>query len=154
MDYVIHQNKGVTAEELSGLLEAVGWGGDYPEELVVRSIAAYPFVAHARSSTGKLLGYISAFSDGAFSTMLGELIVHPDARRYGIGRSLLLAVEQAFPNVPVYAKPLPEAEAFFRACGYKSPAKEMRLLFKRNQGPAIMPVQPTTIRAYGTAGGG
>jgi GNAT superfamily N-acetyltransferase len=132
MDYIIHKSKAVTAKEFSSLMEAVGWGRDYPEELVRRSIMAYPFVAHARSKDGKLLGYISAFSDHAFSTLLGELVVHPQAQGQGIGRALLLAVEHAFPAVPIYVKPLPAAKAFFLACGYKSPASEMTVLFKRN----------------------
>jgi GNAT superfamily N-acetyltransferase len=132
MDYVLHTNKDVTANEFSALMDSVGWGSDYPEELVRRSIMAYPFVAHACRKDGKLLGYVSAFSDQAFSTMLGELVVHPEAQGQGIGRALLLAAEQAFPGIPIYVKPLPEAKEFFLACGYKYPAKEMTVLFKRN----------------------
>jgi len=133
MDYVIHKSKDVTAGEFSSLMESVGWGKNYPDELVLRSIMAYPFIAHARSKNGKLLGYISAFSDQAFSTMLGELVVHPEAQSQGIGRALLLAVEHAFPGIPIYVKPLAEAKEFFLACGYKSPAREMTVLFKRNR---------------------
>lgn len=113
-------------------MESVGWGNKYPESLVLRSMAAYPFIAHARSMDGKLLGYVSAFSDQAFSTMLGELVVHPAVQGKGLGRALLLAVEQAFLGIPVYVKPLPQAKEFFLACGYKSPASEITVLFKRN----------------------
>ena len=122
--------------EFSSLMESVGWGNDYPEALVLRSMAAYPFIAHARSMDGKLWGYVSAFSDQAFSTMLGELVVHPDVQGQGIGRALLLAVEQAFPGIPVYVKPLGQAKEFFLACGYKSPASEITVLFKRNTATA------------------
>jgi GNAT superfamily N-acetyltransferase len=113
-------------------MASVGWGSDYSEELVQRSLAAYPFVAHARSENGVLLGYVSAFSDRAFSTLLGELAVHPEAQRKGIGRALLSAVETEFVGVPVYVKPLGEAKRFFSACGYRAPTVEMQVLFKRN----------------------
>ena len=132
MPYRIHINKEISALEFSSLMESAGWGSDYSEELVQRSLAAYPFVAHARSKSGVLLGYVSAFSDRAFSTMLGELVVHPEARRKGIGLALLSAVEAEFTGVPVYVKTLGEAKYFFAACGYRAPAVEMQVLFKRN----------------------
>jgi GNAT superfamily N-acetyltransferase len=132
MAYRIFINKEVSAQEFSSLMESVGWGSDYSEELVLRSLAAYPFVAHARSEGGVLLGYVSAFSDRAFSTMLGELVVHPEAQRKGIGHALLAAVETEFTGVPIYVKPIGEAKHFFVACGYHAPAIEMQVLFKRN----------------------
>jgi GNAT superfamily N-acetyltransferase len=132
MSYSIFTDKNISALEYSSLMESIGWGSEYSEELVHRSLAAYPFVAHARSESGVLWGYISAFSDRAFSTILGELVVHPLAQRKGIGRALLFAVENEFTGVPVYVKPLGEAKHFFAACGYRAPAIEMQVLFKRN----------------------
>lgn len=132
MIYQIHKDKQIAAREYSLLMESVGWGSDYSDQLVSRSIAAYPFVAHARSETAALLGYVSAFSDRAFSTLIGELVVHPEVGKEGIGRALLTAVEQEFPGVPVYVKPFDTALGFFLACGYRAPAREMRVLFKRN----------------------
>lgn len=133
MSYRIFINKEVSALEYSSLMESVGWGSDYTAELVQRSLATYPFVAHARSASGVLLGYVSAFSDRAFSTMLGELVVHPEAQGKGIGLALLSAVETEFSGVPVYVKPLGEAKHFFAACGYRVPAVEIKVLFKRNE---------------------
>lgn len=132
MAYRIFTDKNISAFEYSSLMESVGWGSGYTEELVRRSLTAYPFVAHARSESGDLWGYVSAFSDHAFSTMLGELVVHPLAQRKGIGRALLTSVENEFAGVPVYVKPLGEARHFFAACGYRAPGIEMQVLFKRN----------------------
>lgn len=73
VSYSVHIDKQISAAEYSSLMESVGWGFGYPEEIVRRSIAAYPFIAHARSESGMLIGYVSAFSDRAFSTMLDEL---------------------------------------------------------------------------------
>lgn len=132
MTYAIHTDRNISAAEYSALMGAVGWGSGYSEELVRRSLKAYPFVAYARSPSGLLVGYASAFSDRAFSTMLGELVVHPEVQRQGIGRSLLFAVEVEFPGVPVYVKPLGSAKHFFLACGYRVPAVEMQVLVNRN----------------------
>lgn len=133
MDYVLHKDKQITPEEYCRLMEATGWGSNYDLEAVARSISAYPFVAYARDPAGDIVGYISAFSDRAFSTMLGELVVVPKVQGNGIGRALLNAVEEEFRNVPIYVKPLGKAKGFFLACGYKTPGAEMNVLFKMNE---------------------
>jgi GNAT superfamily N-acetyltransferase len=132
MSYSIHTDKDISAAEYSALMESVGWGSHYTEEIVRRSLSAYPLVAHARSHSGMLVGYVSAFSDRAFSTLLGELVVHPEAQRKGIGRALLALVEREFSGIPVYVKPLGVAKHFFLACGYRVPSVEMQVLFNRN----------------------
>ena len=113
-------------------MESVNWGSGYSEESVRRSLASYPFIAHARANSGALVGYVSAFSDGAFTTMLGELVVHPESQRKGVGRALLSAVERNYAGVPVYVKPLGLASLFFTACGYREPSVAMQVLFNRN----------------------
>ena len=131
MSYQISSNRTVTWQEFAALMTAVGWGEGYDEISFRRSSRAYPLVVHARSHEGVLLGYVSAFSDGAFTTMLGELVVRPNAQRLGIGRALIGAVEEAFPGIPVYVKALGEAKRFFEACGYRRPTSEMTVMFKK-----------------------
>ena len=132
MNFAIHTDKRISATEYARLMESVSWGTGYSDDSIRKSLAAYPFIAHARSNEGELIGFVSAFSDGAFSTLLGELVVHPDSQRKGIGRALLNAVERNYVGVPVYAKPLGSAALFFAACGYREPSVAMRTLFKRN----------------------
>ena len=109
---------------------AAGWG-EHDETAFVRSYAAYPLVVHARADDGAMVGYLSAFSDGAFSTMLGELVVHPAVQGMGIGRALMQRVEQAFPGVLIYVKAMGQAKHFFAACGYREPKAEVTVMFKR-----------------------
>jgi GNAT superfamily N-acetyltransferase len=130
-DFRVSTNKDVTAEEYAQLARSVGWGSEEDSKLFVVSNAAYPLVVHARETSGLLIGYLSAFSDGAFSTMLGELIVHNQFQGHGVGRAMLEVVEKQWPGVPIYIKALGEAKHFFKACGYKVPLAEMTILFKR-----------------------
>ena len=130
MKYLFAESKSVLPEELGALFVEIGWGQHSAEQLE-RSINAYPFVAHARTGTGALVGYATAFSDGVLSTMLGELVVHPEHQRQGIAAELLARVEAKFPNAPVYIKALGEAKHFFVARGYKVPRTELTTMFKK-----------------------
>ena len=131
-------SKNVAPDEYASLMGAVGWGtaAAYSPEAIQRSLDAYPFIAHARDERGLLVGYISAFSDGAFSTFIGELVVHPAAQGRGVGRRLLEAAEAYAKGVPVYVKPLAEKEGFFLRQGYRKSKGIGAVLFKRNQQPA------------------
>jgi len=121
-------------EELAGLFNAVGWGPNDPSVLG-RSVAAYPFTACARTESGTLVGYLSAFSDGVMSTLLGELVVHPQWRRQGVARSLLAALEHSYPSAPIYIKALGDSKHFYEAMGFKVPKAEFTVMFKRPATP-------------------
>jgi GNAT superfamily N-acetyltransferase len=131
MRYEISTARTVTWQDFSDLMASVGWGDGYDEASFQRSYHAYPLVVHARADDGTLLGYVSAFSDGAFTTMLGELVVRPTVQGSGIGRALMSVVEAQFPGVPVYVKAMGEAKRFFEACGYRRPTIEMTVMFKK-----------------------
>ena len=128
----IFEDKNVSASEFANLMDSVGWGseGDYDATLIERSLTTYPFVAHARDQAGRLVGYVSAFSDGAFSTFLGELVVRPEAQRLGLGTELLKRVEQRYSGIPVYVHAFADAEEFFRLSGYRVSERPMQVLFK------------------------
>ncbi|MBI3562762.1 MAG: GNAT family N-acetyltransferase [Gammaproteobacteria bacterium] len=130
----IHCDKNIATHEYASLMAAVGWGQvtAYDPAQVLRSLQNYPFVAHARWCNTGLIGYISAFSDGAMSTFIGELVVHPEFQRRGIGTRLLQTVEVHFAGIPVYVKPFLEAQAFFLRNGYFIPKQPMTVLVKRN----------------------
>lgn len=130
MSYTIATGHTIDWQELAALFEAVGWGKEHDAAPLQRAMRAWPLLVHARDAQGRLIGYLSAFSDGAFNTLLGELVVHPDARGAGVGRAMLAVVEREYAGVPIYVKALGEAKAFFQACGYRVPSREMTVLFK------------------------
>jgi GNAT superfamily N-acetyltransferase len=131
--YLFSESRAVSPEELGALFLAVGWGPQVASRLR-RSMDAYPFVIHARTTEGLLVGFLSAFSDEVTSTMLGELVVHPAHRRHGVAAELLRRLEARFPDAPVYIKALGDAKKFFLAQGYNIPRAEMTVLFKKPAG--------------------
>jgi len=126
----IRAGKDIVAKELDNLRCSVAWGVTGSSAEVERSMEAYPFVAHARNSEGDLVGYVSAFSDGVFTTMLGELLVHPDYQRRGIGSALLKQVEQRYPGIPVEVRCSGEQLAFFLRRGFLSRGRRVQLVSK------------------------
>ena len=130
--FAIRVDKEIGPRELAELMGSVGWGDPegYDEDVIRRSLASYPFVAHARDSAGRLMGYISAFSDGAFSTFIGELVVRPEVQHQGIGTELLSAVEHQYPGVPIYAHSFADNEPFFAERGYRAGRRRQSVLFK------------------------
>ena len=116
--------------ELAQLLDLVGWGIN-PVEVVARSVAAYPCTLCVRTEEGKLVGYLSAFSDEVMSTLLGELIVHPHFRRRRVATSLIRALEHRYPHAPIYIKALGESKLFYESCGFRRPKAELTVMFKR-----------------------
>lgn len=137
IDYRIHSDKNVTAEELADLLSAVGWyNGDGDLGLAIQGTT---FVAHVRDGEGKLLGYASALSDGVFTTFVDMVLVRPEAQRHGIGRALVKAVETHFSGVPMYAMPFTDLHEFFLKLGYwdkTQKARRMVPMSKRNPAAA------------------
>jgi len=94
---------------------------------------AYTLVAQARNQEGRLIGYLAVFCDGAFSAAIGEIVVHPDVQRIGVGRALLAAAETAFPDIPIHTNAWGKAKHFFERCGYKVPVVEMTYMFKNQR---------------------
>ncbi|MHB1532837.1 GNAT family N-acetyltransferase [Acidithiobacillus sp.] len=129
----VHCDKRISPSEFASLMASVGWGaeGDYDPGLVRQSIRTYPFVAHARTEDDALVGYVSAFSDGVFSTFIGELVVHPKFQRQGVGTQLLQAVESNNAGVSIYAKPFTDQQGFFLRNGYCLPKRAMSVVSKR-----------------------
>ena len=117
------------AEELVQLFVAVGWEAARVDDLAT-SVSAYPCTICARSAEGELVGYLSAFSDEVMSTMLGELVVSPRWRRRGVGASMLAALEQRYPNAPIYIKALGASKHFYEAVGFRVPKGEFTVVFK------------------------
>lgn len=132
--FEIHTDKKIAPTEFANLMASVGWGdeADYDPAIVQRSISAYPIVAYCRDSNGVLVGYVSAFTDGAFSTFVGELVVRPAFQRKGIGSALLALVVEQCHGIPIYATPFEDTQEFFLERGFRIPKRVMSVVSMRN----------------------
>lgn len=139
MARVIHveTDRSFSLGEYADLMAAVHWGDAsvYSAATVAAALQSYHFVAHVRDKAGLLVGYLCAFSDGAFATFVAELVVHPHARGTGVGAALLGAVESAWPGVPVFAIGFRDARGFFYRQGYSHPPRPMEVLTKLDTWP-------------------
>lgn len=118
------------AEELNALFTALGWG-EHSNAQLERSMGAYTATICARAEDeGMLVGYASVFSDEVLTTMFGEFAVHPKYQRRGIGRAMMLAVERAFPDAPIYVKALGDSREFYAAMGFRLAGTPMSSMYK------------------------
>ena len=79
--------------ETVALYDAVGWSAytDHPETLIAGLAGSLRVVVAHRA--GRLVGLARVVGDGATICYLQDVLVHPDARREGLGRRL---VQEAF----------------------------------------------------------
>jgi len=134
-DINIKTGKDITTKEMTVLRRSVNRTQYASCTDVERSIDAYPFTAQARNPEGELVGYVSAFSDEVFVTMIGELLVHPDFQRRGIGTALLKKVALRYPGIPVQAHSLSDSLSFFTQQGYAS-SEQVKQVILNNRTPA------------------
>ncbi len=124
----IKTGKDIIAKELTALRCSVNLAQQASCTRVEQAIDAYPFTAQARNAADELIGYVSAFSDEVFVTMVGELLVHPDYQRRGIGTALLKRVVLRYPGTPIQAYSFDDALPFFTRQGYVSSEQVKRVI--------------------------
>lgn len=132
VDYTIHMDKNVNRSELRSLLASVGFGTHFDEISLSKSISTATFTVYATDSAGKLIGYLSALSDGVFSAFVDMVIVCPSVQRFGVGKSLVKTAEKHFKGIPMYVMSFEDQKEFFEKQGYKIPKRPMQALSKRN----------------------
>ncbi len=121
MDYVVEQVTGVPTEELIELYGAVGWTAYTKAPEVLRAaVDGSSYVVVARRA-GRLIGLARAVSDGATVCYLQDVLVHPSARRAGVGRALVTAVLDRYRSVRqkvLLTDDEPGQRAFYESLGY------------------------------------
>lgn len=127
----IKLGKDVVAKELYALRHSMNRGDN--KHICADSdstIDAYLFTVLARNPAGKLVGYVSAFSDELHSTLINELLVHPDYQHRGVGGALLKEVELRYPGLPMHTCCPGDQVGFFIRQGFILPTQDMRLVSK------------------------
>jgi ribosomal protein S18 acetylase RimI-like enzyme len=84
------------AADIAALSETVQWPSLTDPEVVRRACTAPGSWAYvAEEQGGRLVGWAQALGDGVLQSHLSFVAVHPDYRRRGIGRLLVVATFQA-----------------------------------------------------------
>lgn len=83
------------AAGIARLSTVVQWPSLTDPAVVDRVCTAPGAVAYVAVQEGRPVGWAQAMGDGVLQSHLGFLAVHPDVRRRGIGRLLVVATYQA-----------------------------------------------------------
>jgi ribosomal protein S18 acetylase RimI-like enzyme len=83
------------AEDIARLSTVVQWPSLTDPEVVGRVCTAPGAVAYVAEHEGAVVGWAQAMGDGVLQSHLGFVAVHPDHRRRGIARLLVVAAFQA-----------------------------------------------------------
>jgi ribosomal protein S18 acetylase RimI-like enzyme len=88
---------------------------------VVTQVCTAPgAVAYVALAGDRLVGWAQAVGDGVLQSHLGFLAVHPDHRRRGIGRLLVVATFQATGTKRMDLITDPDASGFYERFAHKS----------------------------------
>lgn len=83
------------ADDIAGLSTTVQWPSLTDPGVVERVCSAPGSAAYVAVEEGRLVGWAQALGDGVLQSHLGFVAVHPDHRRRGIARLLVVATFQA-----------------------------------------------------------
>jgi ribosomal protein S18 acetylase RimI-like enzyme len=83
------------AADIARLSTVVQWPSLTDPEVVRRVCTAPGAVAYVAEQQGRLVGWAQALGDGVLQSHLGFVAVHPEHRRRGIARLLVVATFQA-----------------------------------------------------------
>ena len=118
---VIEDPAGVGVEEALSLYGSVGWGVYTKDaERLVRAIAGSSRVATARED-GRLVGLARVVTDGVSILYLQDVLVEPAQQRTGLGRRLVTALLDEYPDVRqkvLITDDEPAQKAFYESLGY------------------------------------
>jgi len=108
--------------EVMALYDAVGWTA-YTEDTstLLAALAGSSLVLAARRD-GQLVGLARVISDGASVCYVQDLLVHPDAQRTGVGRTLMLAVLERYAGLRqkvLLTDDKPGQRAFYETVGFR-----------------------------------
>ena len=119
---ILDDSRAFDLDEVVGLYRSVGWDryADDPATLDA-ALSGSSRVVTARRH-GRLVGLARVISDGATICYLQDVLVHPDARRSGVGRGLVLAALAPYSSVRqkvLLTDDLPSQRAFYESLGYR-----------------------------------
>ena len=107
------------AATIARLSTTVQWPSLTNAEVVIGVCTAPGAVAYVALSDDRLVGWAQAVGDGVLQSHLSFLAVHPDHRRRGIGRLLVMATFQATGTKRMDLITDPDAAGFYETFAHR-----------------------------------
>lgn len=114
-------------EETVALIRAAGLNGptESPERMQ-RMLDEAQYVEAARSSDGRLVGFVRVLTDASYNAFVADLAVHPDHQGQGIGTRLMERALEADPQVKYILHAPADSAGFYRRFGFEPTAAMVR----------------------------
>jgi ribosomal protein S18 acetylase RimI-like enzyme len=133
----IDDTAGVSAADLSGFF--AGWQRSPTPETHLRILCGSSHVVLAREAhAGRVIGFITAISDGVLSAYIPLLEVLPEYRQQGVGTELLKRMLTRLSRL--YMVDLvcdPDRQAFYEAVGFETATAMIRRDYAQQGGRPI-----------------
>ena len=103
------------------LYRSVGWSAYYRQPEVLRRAFSRSLKVFGAFDGETLVGLVRAVGDGETIVFLQDILVRPEYQRRGIGRRLVAALLEEFPQVRqlhLLTDDLPETVGFYRSVGF------------------------------------
>ncbi|NUL44975.1 GNAT family N-acetyltransferase [Cellulosimicrobium funkei] len=118
----VEASPALSTDEVEALYRKVGWTR-YADDVVTlgAALAGSSLVVAARRD-GRLIGLARVISDGVTICYLQDVLVHPDVRRVGVGRALVMAALEPYGSVRqkvLLTDDEPGQRAFYESLGYQ-----------------------------------
>ena len=120
-DIVIREYTNIKMEQILELYNSVHWTNYSNNPSMLESAIRHSLKILGAYSENKLIGIIRIVGDGFSIIYIQDIIVMPEYQGHGIGKLLIGAVDQLYPNV--YQKVLltdnqPPSIRFYESCGF------------------------------------
>ena len=109
-------------QEIAALYASVGWTAYLKDLPALRAGFEASLLTLAAYDGGRLLGLIRAVGDGHTVVLIQDLLVYPEDQGKGVGRALLDAVLERYPDVrqiELVTDDTEKTKAFYRAAGFR-----------------------------------
>jgi len=113
----------IETDEVIALYKANGWSSAEKPEKLIPALKNSDALVTARIS-GKLVGIGNAISDGSLVVYYPHMLVHPDYKNKGVGRSMMALLQQRYASFHQQMLTADvDATGFYKSLGFERAGK-------------------------------
>ena len=123
MDLEVSLEGDIETDEVIALYKANGWSSAEKPEKLIPALKNSDALVTARIS-GKLVGIGNAISDGSLVVYYPHMLVHPDYKNKGVGRSMMALLQQRYASFHQQMLTADvDATGFYKSLGFERAGK-------------------------------